>query len=291
MLFIDTLIKEGSFSKASNKLYVSQPYYSNYIKSIETSLGVTLFNRKKKPLILTTEGEIYYEYLKDIDLMYLKMTQKLTNISNYDSGFLRIGTNPTLASHVLHKVLPAFTQKYPKIKIDLIEGDTKDLENKLLDNKIDICFNTLPLWNSSIDYAELYAENIYLVISSQNILYKDLDNLTLDQIMSSINHQKFIMLKDRYGLRKLFCNILKYYEISPNVTIETVSIDTAHKLALYSGSFTFIPETSVTDKSNVKYLKMPEQFKNRVVLAFKNKDLLSKASTNFIDFSKTHIFN
>ncbi len=163
----------GSISKAARELFISQPYLSKYIKTVEQELGVELINRNVSPITLTYAGEIYVSYMGKINDLYVNMKHEMERISNLEKGRLIIGTNPVLASYNLYYILPSFIEKYPGIEVVLIEDTADVLDSKLIQNKIDICLNMLPITNEDIKYEKLYDENIFLVVPKGHHLYNE----------------------------------------------------------------------------------------------------------------------
>ena len=72
-LYFLTIVEEGSITKAAQRLYISQPGLSKYLKNLETKLGYKLINRNTRPLTLTTEGEIYLDFINDSIYRYAEM--------------------------------------------------------------------------------------------------------------------------------------------------------------------------------------------------------------------------
>lgn len=219
--------------------------------------------------------------------LYHDVTRKITNISNLNSGFLNIGVTPTLAFHILHKILPKFMNLFPNIKINLIEGNSQDIEKQVLEGKVDLCLNTLPLWNKNIQYTQIYTEPIYLVVPPQHHLYKRIqqNELNSNEIMSLISHDHFIILKDRYGLKQIINKVLETYNIYPNIILETSNVDNADRLAISTGVLTFIPSSSTEHNSDAIYVELNQSFTNTVVIGYNKLENLTKASDQFIDLT------
>lgn len=86
-----TIIEEGSLSKAAQKLYLSQPSLSQYVKRMEKRLGVELFDHNSSPLKLTYSGERYYEFLLEEQKNEKEILQELKDIKLGNSGRIRLG--------------------------------------------------------------------------------------------------------------------------------------------------------------------------------------------------------
>ncbi|MBF7019911.1 LysR family transcriptional regulator substrate-binding protein [Staphylococcus sp. 18_1_E_LY] len=204
-----------------------------------------------------------------------------------NSGFLNIGITPTLAFHILHKILPKFMNVFPNIKINLVEGTSQDIENQVLEGKVDLCLNTLPLLNRNIQYTQIYTEPIYLVVPPQHHLYKRIqqNEVNSTEIMSLISHDHFIILKDRYGLKQIINKALETYDIYPNVILETSNVDNAHRLAISAGVLTFIPSSSIEHNSDAIYVELNQSFTNTVVIGYKDTKNLTKVCDEFISLT------
>ena len=109
-----TTVREGSISKAAEKLYLSQPYLSQCIARTEKELGVKLFDRSHMPLKLTEAGKIYMRYLESVGVLTGQFEEQL--------GELKTGRSPTLkatrmsASPYVNTTLPSFPSCYRRIR-------------------------------------------------------------------------------------------------------------------------------------------------------------------------------
>jgi len=100
----------GSISKAAEELLISQPAVTWQIKSLEDQLGITLFIRTKKGVILTDEGKVLFNYVKNGVESFINGENALTNLKNLDYGIIRIGASTTVSKHVLMPYLEFFTK-------------------------------------------------------------------------------------------------------------------------------------------------------------------------------------
>jgi LysR family transcriptional regulator, cyn operon transcriptional activator len=166
------------------------------------------------------------------------------------------------------------------------------MESLLLHNKIDISINMLPITNTDLVYESLYEEDIYFVIPPGHAYYeKNNKNPTHVQFHpSSLNEEKFILLKPGLGLRRLTDQIFDQYNIKPKIVLETNNIENAFRLANNGVVMTLIPECVITcDKihfeSNVYTLGNPT-YKNNIVISYKKETELSLAASAFLQFTK-----
>ena len=290
--YLQAIKEYGNISHAANALFVSQPYLSKFIKNLESKLGTELLNRQVTPLTLTYAGELYISYMKDIQTIFERMQHDLEAITELKKGRLTIGVNPILAAYTLSDFLPPFMKKYPGIEVQLEEGTANELEALMLQNKIDICINMLPIRNTGIIYEKLYEENLYLVIPKGHVYFDD----QLKEIKhipfhpSKLSDKKFVLLKPGLGLRRLTDNIFEEYNIKPKIALETHNIENAFRLANKGVGMTIIPECVVTRdqlqvESNLYTLGNPT-FKNNIVISYKKDATLSPVAAAFLRFTK-----
>lgn len=135
----------GSISKASEKLLISQPAVTWHLKNLESNLGVTLFIRTKRGVKLTDEGAIFFEYIKEGVKNFTNGENALTNLKNLDSGNIRIGASTTVSEHVLMPYLELFHEKYPNIDIQIVNTLTEDLLKELRHGNLDMLLLNMPM--------------------------------------------------------------------------------------------------------------------------------------------------
>lgn len=291
--YLKAIVENGSFSKAAKALYVSQPYLSKLVKKLEEELGVNLINRDETPITLTYAGERYISYMDEMEQTYRNMKYEIEAITNLKKGRLKLGVNPILASHTLYNVLPRFILMYPGIKIDLIETSAKEIETLLLQRKIDICINMLPIFNPDIMYENLYEDRLLTVIPPGFKLYhNDQQEIsTLPTNIQELNGEKFILLKQEHGLRRATDELLKKYAIQPEIVLETSNVENAYRLATKGIGITFVPECIVSNtlfqdtKPNLYTIDNPP-YKFNVVVAYKKGETLSAPALAFLNLAK-----
>ena len=115
-----------SFSKASRILFISQPAISKHIKALEDHYKQTLFERKGNNIKLTAAGELLYSHLKEAKKIQSKLQFELSTLTNKFNarGELKLGASTTVALYIIPKILSGFHQKYPGIKISLLNRNT-----------------------------------------------------------------------------------------------------------------------------------------------------------------------
>lgn len=159
-----------NFSKAADELFISQPAVTNHIKELENRLNIALFERKGNRVYLTRAGKLTYNHLKGIKQQYQEMEYALERLNDTFKGTLRIGASSTISQYVIPKVIAAFYKRYPKINLYLLNGNSFEMENKLLENEIDLALVENETSHSDIKYIDFLNDEI-CVITGNNSVY------------------------------------------------------------------------------------------------------------------------
>ncbi|KRM38018.1 LysR family transcriptional regulator [Limosilactobacillus pontis] len=116
------IVREGNISSAAHRLHISQPALSRQIMDLETTLGVTLFERGHRQIKLTQEGYYLYERAQEITALVDKTTYHL-QANEVVSGTLDIGAGESRALSPLMDVVAQILRDYPEVKVNLVSGD------------------------------------------------------------------------------------------------------------------------------------------------------------------------
>ncbi|MDY0201796.1 MAG: LysR substrate-binding domain-containing protein [Bacteroidales bacterium] len=161
-----------SFSKAANELFISQPAVTKHIKELESNLNSTLFERKGNKVYLTKAGKTTYGYLKKIAQQYEELEFELGRMNDTFKGTLRIGASSTIAQYLIPKVIAAFHKRYPKIELFLFNGNSFEMEQKLLENEIEVALVENNSSQLNIRYTDFLDDEIVAVTGSNSAYAK-----------------------------------------------------------------------------------------------------------------------
>lgn len=267
----------GNFTKASRELYVSQPSLSNFISKVEEELGSPIFNRSTTPVSLTYVGELYVAAAKKILRTYSDMKEEIAEAAENKRGRLIVGIPPARASHMLPHVLPEYSRKYPKVKIETVEHNSRQLKEDVRKGNVD--FAILPIVDEieEFDCHLLYEEELYLVAESgkfDETCYKVVNGRKIIQF-ERIKDENFILLKKGHGIRNALDAIFSYYGYKPKIYMETTNNETAFRLASVGLGLAVVPEMNINtlrqlNKMDVFQLSEPGMKWNVVALMHKD---------------------
>lgn len=137
-------VEYGSFTKAAEKLNYSQSGISRMILDLEKEWGVVLLERNRSGVRLTSDGTKLLPYAKSLVREYEKLQMEVDELNGLQSGLIRIGTFSSVATHWLPNIINEFQKAYPNIDYELLLGDYTEIEQWILEGRVDCGFLRLP---------------------------------------------------------------------------------------------------------------------------------------------------
>lgn len=230
LLYFKTIAEEQSVSKAAEKLRLGQPTLSAQLKQFEEILGVVLFDRKHKRLLLTDQGRIALQYAQNIFRLGDEMVDALNDRAQPTRIKIQIGSLDGISKNALAKVSKKCIQEFD-CQIVWVEGSLEMLMEELHQHKIDLVIsNYLPKAREGRVFSHRQ------VLESPIQIYgHEKFNELIQNFPASLNGQRFIVPTYDSKLREDFEHWLRLNEITVDVAIE--SQDTALKNQLTSDGF------------------------------------------------------
>ncbi len=171
-----------SFSKAAKALFISQPAVSKQVKLLEDKYKLPLFERKGNSILITKAGEKLYNCLLDAQELEKKIKFDLLTLSKGESaaGFLRLGASTTIALYVLPSLLSGFQQKYPNVDIQLVNRNSENVLNALINHEIDVGIIEVETKLTTVSYQHFMNDEV-IAVCSKNSTYAG-KILTLEEL-------------------------------------------------------------------------------------------------------------
>lgn len=211
--------KSGSISAAADVLFISQPAITFQIKKLEDQLGISLFTRTKHGVILTDEGKVLFDYVKNGIESITNGENALSNLKNLDSGVIRIGASTTVCRHIVMPYLEKFHELYPKIDIQIVNNLTSNLIKELRNGNLDILFLNMPM-NENKDLKITFLTDVQDIFVG-NKKYYDLTNGKIS--LKDLNSFPLIFQKLPSNTRTYLNNYLKDNNVDLKPQLEVVS--------------------------------------------------------------------
>ncbi len=275
LLYVIKVAKYKNFSKAAESIFLSQPALSQSINRLEQKLGVVLFNRNKNSVDLTEAGQIFIEKAEQIIKLMDDLENSMKNYTNKDLNKISIGVSQFYGKYFLPNVIKTLNKRYPHTYINILESESKILEEYLVKGEIDLVIVPLPIKSNEIHYERLYDEEIILAVNSKNnILTSSVSNGLVD--LSYYKNSDFVLLNKGFKLRNLAEQIcLKEHLFKPNVVFESENLDILNSLVSNNIGVSFLP-SNITKLKNVEYLQFKSKHNHRQIVLATTKHNMKK---------------
>lgn len=160
-----TVVETKSFSEAAKILNLSQPAVSLQVQALERNLEVVLFDRSEKVLKPTAPGELVYGFAKRILALYAEMDAEVSALSGQIKEELAIGASSTVGNYLLPQVIIAFRKGFPKIRINLTVGNTKEVVRLLNGGDIILGFVEGDVSREGLVVEKLVSDELVLIMA------------------------------------------------------------------------------------------------------------------------------
>ncbi len=231
----------GSFSRAADICFVTQPSLSMQIKTLEEELGVVLLDRTKKPVIPTEVGTVVIEQARQTIMAYNNIKEAVDEHKSEISGKLRLGVIPTISPYLLHRFIPTFVSRFPKIELEVCDMITADIVDALKRDKIDAALVAGGTCGDGIIEHELFNDRFYAYVSPENPLYER-SNIRIEDI----NLKDLVLLSNGNCMRDQVIELCMAKRSTPShYSFVSGSIDTLMRIVDCTHCVTIIPELAI----------------------------------------------
>ena len=233
--------KNLHFKKAADECYVSPSTLSNAITELETQLGVKIFERNNKKVIVTSLGHEILSKAKKIKLEVKNIHELAQHNVDGLSSSLSIGIIPTISPYFLPLVLPKIQKEFSNLQLKIEEGQSQVLTNRVKEGDLDMAILALPYDVQDLMSFKFWEEDFFWVSHSQN------KNAGKSEIRASeLEHSELMLLEDGHCLKDHIldaCNI----DSSSQYSLKASSLNTLIQLVKGKMGTTLVPEMALKE--------------------------------------------
>lgn len=245
-----------NISKAAEALYLAQPSLSQMLKELEEDLNCKVFLRGKDGVSETEFGFELLNQLEVVQSQYKQIRMELEEFQQMKKGTITFGIPLNLGAYLLPLTVPVFYQRFPGIKITIRENNSRDLEQMMMDKKIDFCILHFHEERKQVRYQMFFEDPFYLVIPKKcksRFHFPEGKRLTKEDLQC-LQKESFVMVARRQKLRLIVDQILQNAGIAPNICCTTKSMETVKRLIAAGMGITFLPRSYLTLYSDAEDL-------------------------------------
>ncbi|MEM7469440.1 MAG: hydrogen peroxide-inducible genes activator [Pseudomonadota bacterium] len=234
------------FKRAAEACSVSQAALSTSVSELENQLGVQIFERDRKGILLTAAGEEILEQARQVDLAIADLERIALLSKGPLTGDFSLGVIPTIGPFLLPKILPKLRAQYPTLRLNLIEQQTHVLIDRVLDGALDTAIVALPYPLEGLHSFEFWRENFLVVLNREHPLAK---NKSIKS--TAIDPAELLLLEDGHCLTDHALEICRLRNAIPQNSLSGTSLYTLVQMVAGKMGITLIPEVANSLIANI----------------------------------------
>lgn len=276
LAFVRT-VERGSFTKAAEDLHYAQSSVSKMIADLESEWGMTLLERSKSGVCLTSAGEQLLPYLRKALCGYDELEGQILRMQGLETGTVRIGTFSSVAINWLPNIFSKLRRDYPGIGYEMLLGDYDEVERWIADGRVDCGFLRLPT-EGKFDTIPL-TQDEYKVILPVGHPLAEKETIGINDL----NNQPFLLLE--HGRKTEVTELLNACHVTPDIRFTTWEDFAIMAMAEKGLGIGILPDLILRRVPyRIEIRSLAEPYYRSVGLAMKDSDHLTPAVRKFIEY-------
>ncbi|HEU0209953.1 MAG TPA: LysR substrate-binding domain-containing protein [Candidatus Udaeobacter sp.] len=241
----------GSFSRAADRLAISQPSVSQQMRDLEANLRVSLFQRRGKRILLTSAGLIFQEHARAILERVENFLEEVSSDSAQLRGSLHIGTVPYLDMALVPPLLGLFAAKYPSVHVTVAEISSDDIETALEEGRLDVGLGFLTHHSPNLSYELLCSDEFALIVPTGHPWWKR-------RIVpfSELHQQRFLQLPRSFSVRRMADEICQNHRVRPRTVAEISAIEALLRSLAPLNAASLLPKVALRGARGLKPIRL-----------------------------------
>lgn len=302
--YVYTVYQERSFSRAAQKLFISQPALSSKIKKVEERVGTPLFDRSTNPIGLTAAGQYYIEAVEQVMAVEEQLHAQLGQLAQRQEGTVTVGSSAYFCSYILPDLALRFQEQHPGCTVALLEGNTNDLTQCLQSGVVDLVLDVDELDLGQFHRQTWGQEELILAVPAHLPINETLiqSRLTFEQVRSGAGlgpetprvdlaafaQAPFLLLKKGNDIHRRALAMCRAAGFKPQVLLYLDQMLTSYHVAANGHGIAFI-RAGVLDHvkpgTNLYFYRLQDPNVERSLYLYRRKEpQLSFLAQNFWDF-------
>jgi len=242
----------GSFSRAADRLGISQPSVSQQMRDLEAALRVSLFQRRGKRILLTSTGFIFQEHARVLLRQLENFLDELGHEPGQMRGSLHLGVIPVLNVPLVPRLLELFEPKHPGISLIVEEISSTEIETALEEGRMDVGLGFLTRHSPNLSYERLCTDEFTLVVPPNHPWFR---RRIIE--FSELHQQRLLQLPDTFVMRRMTDEISRKHQVRPRTVAEINSIETLLRSLSLLGAATLMPKIALRGREGLKLKAIP----------------------------------
>ena len=241
----------GSFSRAADRLGISQPSVSQQMRELEENLRVSLFQRRGRRILLTAAGLIFQEHARAILRQVENFLDELSRDSVQLRGDLHLGTVPWLDVALVPQLLGLFAAKHPNVNLTVTEISSDDIETALEEGRLDVGLGFLTHHSPNLSYERLSTDEYALIVPTGHPWW----NRQLVHV-SELHQQRLLQLPRTFVVRRLGDGICRSNQVRPQTVAEISAIETLLRSLAPLNAAALLPKLALRGTTGLRAIRL-----------------------------------
>lgn len=241
--FFVSVIEEGGFSKAAERVYRTQPAVSIAIRRLEEEVGAPLLDRSQKTPTLTDAGRIVYDYARRILSLRDQARDTVGELRTLQRGRVRVGANESTSLYLLPDVILAFRDRHPGVKVEIFRHPSQRLPREVLDGNLDFALTAYEPADSDLASFPVLEDELVLVTHPDHPL-AGRESVTIGEL----GRESFLAHNVKSASRNRVIEAFAEQHTPLNIALELATIETIKRFVLKQVGIAFVPRMCVAEE-------------------------------------------
>ena len=276
LAFIKT-VERGSFTRAAQELDYAQSSISKMVADLESEWGMTLLERSKNGVCLTSAGEQILPFLRKVLNDHQELEGQICRMNGLETGVVRIGTFASVAINWLPNIFAALQKGYPGIEYEMLLGDYDEVEQWIKEGRVDCGFLRLPT-RIQLDTILLKQDEYKVVLPAWHYL-AERETVAIEEL----NALPFLLLE--HGGKTEVSDLLERFHVQPDIRFTTWEDFAIMAMVEKGMGVSILPDMilqRIPYQVEIRSLQSP--YYRSIGLAIKNQKHITPAVKKFIDY-------
>ncbi len=295
MEYIIKIAEESCINQAAKKLFITQSALNQQLLKLEKELGVKLFQRSQRYMLLTEAGEIYVKNAKEIIKIKEETYSRIHDLADEIKGKLSIGLLPERGAAIFSSIYPKFYSKYPDLKIIPTEQNVKEQLKCIEKGELDIGLVTVrEQHKEGTQFIHICKEEFVLVVPRNHPLahlgaayQSSYPTITLDYF----KNDSFLLVYHNSTMRDVVDEFFAREGFTPKILIESLRCETLFTIAEQGLGCTILPSSYIKASDQVVYFSLPVPNEWEIAVAYRKGSYLTIPEKELIQLIKDYFLN
>jgi LysR family transcriptional regulator, transcriptional activator of the cysJI operon len=281
------LTETESFTKAAQINQITQSAVSQQISSLEKQFKSLLIERSKKKFRLTREGQVLYEYGKQIIQIHDSLHSKLQEIKDIVSGTIRVATIYSVGLHELPQYIKRFLRSFPTVNVHVEYRRSNQVYEDVLGNVVDLGLVAYPVKDAKLEIVPLHQDKLVVICHPDHPIAQKGSAIP----MKSLAGERFIGFEPDIPTRKAIDKMLRDHGVTVQTVMEFDNIETVKRAVEIEAGVSIVPQGTILQEVTNRTLAQVElsdgEFFRPLAAVYKRNKVVSPAIKQFLNILKT----